>query len=465
MIVATQLNGIDAAFLSLESSAGHLQGVGVVRLVPGAPPLTLDELIALVDRRMARLDILRRQLVTVPAGLDNPYWIDVQPDLPEHIRAHRLPAGGDPEDFERFCSDLAATPINRSGPLWEFWLVDGLPSSGQALVIKLHHALTDGIGSLALIGQLFDTEPEPPDIGEDELSPVEAPPAAPWLIGRAVLHGLRRPFDLLSASVELVASAGRLGGTVRARAGIDLAAPLATPHLSYHGPITADRSVALRDLPLDRVKAIAHASGTHVNDVILAVLAGTLRRWLQLHDGLPDQPLVAAVPVSTRREEELFDPGNHVSALFVHLPTNLDDPRERLEVTAAVAAGGKAVHAAVGAATLARLTSLAYPLVLSAPAQLYHRASVADRHPAPVNLVVSNVPGPSFDLFIGGRPAEAFYALGPIFDGVGLNITAVSFRGVLGFGYVTCPSRLGDLTVLADGQLPALEELAAAYGV
>ena len=463
--VVTQLSGIDAAFLSLESSTGHLQGVGVVRLAAGAEPLGLDELISLVDGRMSRLDLLHRQLVTVPAGLDNPYWIDVEPDLSKHIRAHQLPEGGDPADFEQFCAGLAGTPIDRSAPMWEFWLVDGLAGGGQALVIKLHHSLCDGIGSLALIAQLFDTHPEPVAPEEDAPCPTEAPPSTPWLLGQGLLHGLRRPFDLLSAAVELVASAGRLRGTVASQAGVDLAAPLATPHLSYHGSVTGERSIVFRDLPLDRVKGIAHASGTRVNDVILTVLAGTLRRWLLLHDELPDQPLVAAVPVSTRGQDELFEPGNHVSACFVHLPTNLDDPRERLEVTAAVAAGGKAVHAAVGPATLARLTSLAYPLVLAAPTELYHRAGAAGAHPAPVNLVVSNVPGPSFDLFIAGRPAEAFYALGPIFDGVALNITAISFQGVLGFGYVTCPSRLGDLTTLADGQEEALEELAGAYGI
>ena len=291
----------------------------------------------------------------------------------------------------------------------------------------------------------------------------DASPALPWLLGRAALHALRWPFELVATSAELVVSMSRLGGRIGALGGAELAAPLATPHLSFHGPITADRSVAFRDLPLDRVKAIAHASGTHVNDVILAVLAGTLRTWLMARQELPEQPLVAAVPVSTRGPDELFEPGNYVSACFVHLPTNIADPRERLAVTAAVADSGKALHAAVGGATLERLTSLAYPLVLSVPAALYQRSGIAARHPAPVNLVVSNVAGPPFDLFLAGRQAEAFYALGPIFDGVSLNVTAISFRNVLGFGYLACPDLLADLTELADGQQQALEDLAAAY--
>jgi diacylglycerol O-acyltransferase len=464
--VVDQLGGTDAAFLALESPTGHLQGVGVVELAPGAPELTLDEVIALVARRLPRLALLHRKLVTVPGGIDRPYWIDAEPDLRKHIHAHRLP-DDEPAAFEQFCARVASSGLDRSRPLWQFWLVDGLASGGQALVIKMHHSLTDGIGSLALIAQLFDQEAEPP-VDRDDTSepwPEEAPPALPWMLGRAALHALQRPFELAATTAELVAAARRVRDTVVELAGAVLAAPLATPHLPFHGPITAERTVAFRDLPLDRVKAVAHASGTHVNDVLLAVLAGTLRSWLLAHDGLPDRPVVAAVPISTRGPEELFEPGNHVSACFVHLPTNVADPRERLTVTAAVAAGGKAVHSAVGSSTLERLTSLASPVLLSVPARIYRRSGVSARHPAPVNLVVSNVAGPPFELYLAGRPASAFYALGPIFDGVTLNITAISFRNVLGFGYIACPDLLADLTELADGQHQALTDLAEAYGV
>ena len=460
-----QLGGTDAAFLALESPTGHLQGVGVVELDPAAAPLTLDDVIALVARRLPRLGLLRRQLVTVPGGIDRPYWIDVEPDLPTHIHGYRL-VDGDPGGFERFCAGLASTQLDRSRPLWEFWLVSGLPSGGQALVIKMHHSLCDGIGSLALIAQLFDPEPDPPAAVDDPSapSPEEDPPALPWMLGRAALHALRRPFELVATTAELVTSAKRVRDTVEELAGAVLAAPLATPHLPFDGPITAERSVAFRDLPLDRVKAIAHASGTHVNDVLLAVLAATLRTWLLARDELPDQPVVAAVPISTRGPDDLFAPGNHVSACFVHLPTNIADARERLRVTAEVASGGKAVHAAVGGATLERVTSLASPLLLSVPAGLYRRSGASAHHPAPVNMVVSNVAGPPFELFLSGRPAAAFYALGPIFDGVALNITVISFRNVLGFGYLSCPDVLADVDVLADGHQQALAELAEAYG-
>lgn len=461
-----QLRGIDAAFLEIETRTAHSQGVGVVRLSPG-PRLELHELMALVRQRLPHLDVLHRRLVTVPGGLDRPYWVNTVPDLFAHIHAHHLPPPADPADFERFCAELASTKLDRSRPMWEFWLVDGLPDDRQALVIKIHHSLSDGVGSLALIAQLFDQDPTTPFDEEAVVEPGEdeRPPPAPWLLARAALHGLRRPIDAITTSAALVGSVRRLQQVIGESERADLAAPLVTPTLPFAGSITADRSVAFRDLPLDRVKEIAHASGAHVNDVVLAILAGTLRRWLVKHDELPDQPLVAAVPVSTRSLDQLFEPGNYVSACFVHLPIQIEDPRTRLEVAAAVADSGKAAHAAVGGDTLERLMSLFFPFVLTFPADLYQRSGAASAHPAPVNLVVSDVAGPPFELFLAGRPADRFYALGPILDGVALNVTAISYHGVLGIGYVTCPDRLPDLDELADGQDEAFEELAAAFGV
>ena len=464
-----QLRGLDAAFLALESPTGHLQAVGVATLDPDAPPITRDELMDLVDRRLHRLDLLRRRLVTVPGGIDRPYWIDVRPDLHRHVQVHSLPHDDPDGAFERFSAELAGRPLDRNAPMWEFWLVDGLPSGGQALVVKVHHSLCDGVGSLALVAQLFDEGPddhaaslhEPPTPVSEERPPSVAVAPRPG----GVQPGPAAVRRATTTVVEVAQSALRVRVTVDAFAGADLAAPLATPHLSFHGPISGQRSVALRELPLDRVKAVAHASGTRVNDVVLAVLAGTLRRWLEANGELPDRPLVAAVPVSTRTPEELLEPGNHVSACFVHLPTDRADPRERLAVTAAVATSGKAIHAAVGAATLEHLTSVTFPLVLSVPTNLYQRSGVAERHPAPVNLVVSNVAGPPADLYLAGRRATAFYALGPIFDGVSLNVTAISYGNVFGFGYIACPDLIDDIDVLADGQEAALEELAAAYGV
>jgi WS/DGAT/MGAT family acyltransferase len=463
-VVVAQLSALDAAFLELESDSGHLHGVGVIHLVPGAPRLTLEELTALVGGRLDRLDVFRRRLLTVPGGLDRPYWVDSTPELASHL--HEVDVSDRDGGFEGFCSELASSRLDRSRHLWELWLVHGSGPERQSLVVKIHHSLCDGIGSLALVAQLLDTDPDGIDdagstadgIAEGEL------PGPFGLLTRSAANVARRSVGIVGATADLATSVVRLVRVVTST-DEDVAAPLATPVLPYQGALSARRSTALRELPLDRVKAVAHAAGAHVNDVVLAVVTGTLRRWLIASDAVPDRAAVAAVPVSTRSPEQLFEPGNHVSAYFAHLPVHLERARDRLDLVVSSSNSGKAVHRAVGPATLEHLTGLLLPVLTVLPVAAYRRFRLADRHPAPVNLVVSDVPGPSIPLYLAGRQAEAFYALGPVFDGVGLNITAVSYNGVIGVGYVTCPDLLEDIGALADHQVAAFEELAEAYGV
>jgi WS/DGAT/MGAT family acyltransferase len=460
-----QLSGLDATFLEAETDTIHLHALGVVRLVPDAERMTPSDLRDLVAARLHRLRPLRQQLVTVPAGLDQPYWIEVVPDLDEHLHHAVLPHD-DPHAFEAFCSDLAEPHLDRTRPLWQFWLVDGLPHGGQALVLKVHHSVSDGIGGLAIVSELLDLDATPPR-SEAPTEPVasERRPGPVWLLGRAAGHVARWPGAAARTVVELGGSAVRLRGVVRREHTPDRAAPLIAPRLASSGRVTAGRGVAFRDLPLDRVKAVAHAADVRVNDVVLATLAGAVRRWLQDQDDLPDQPLVAAVPVSTRGPEDLQAPGNHVSACFIHLATHVADPRERLAATASSSVLAKEAHAAVGDQVLAHLTSLIMPITVVTSLRLYSGLGLPALHPPAVNLIVSNVPGPTFPLYLAGRQVDRMYALGPILDGAPLNVTAVSYHGTLGIGCVSCPERIPTLAALADGLAPAFEELAAAVGV
>jgi WS/DGAT/MGAT family acyltransferase len=402
--------------------------------------------------------------VTVPGGLDQPYWVEARPSLADHIDHVVLPGTG-PGEFESFCSSIAEVHLDRTRPLWHFWLVDGVPGGSQALVVKLHHSVSDGVGSLAIISELLDLSAHEPERPHPDDLPTESPPGPIWLLGRAATHVARWPLDAARAAVEVAGSLLRLGRVVRSSPSDDRAAPLATPRLASSGPISARRATALCDLPLDRVKAVAHAGGVRVNDVVLAILAGAMRRWLEAHDDLPDQPLVAAIPVSTRRPEELHDPGNHVSACFMHLATQVADPLERLQATAASSGDAKDAHAAVGSEVLAHFAALAMPITVVTSLRLYSGLGLPALHPPAVNLVVSNVPGPQFPLYLAGRRADRMYALGPIFDGAPLNVTAVSYDGTLSLGLIACPDRVDDLSDLADGLAPALEELATALGL
>jgi WS/DGAT/MGAT family acyltransferase len=471
--VTDQLSGLDATFLEAETETIHLHGVGIIRLAAGEEHLTLDALTRLVERRLDRLAPLRQRLVTVPAGLDRPYWVEADPVLSEHIDHVDLP-GDDPGEFEAFCASVAEDHLDRTRPLWHFWLVDGLPDNAQALVIKLHHSVSDGVGSLAIVATLLDIEPnpaEPPstssgkaDRASQAHDHTKHAPGPLWLLGRAVGHMVHWPIDAARATIEIGGSAVRLAHLVRSQPDPDRAAPLAAPRLASSGPVSASRSVAMREIPMDRVKAVARAADVRVNDVVLATLAGATRTWLDAHDDLPDQPLVAAIPVSTRSAEDLTRPGNHVSVCFVHLATHVADPVERLRVTASSSVQGKEAHAAVGSEVLAHFASLALPITVVTSLRLYSGLGLPSRHPPAVNLVVSNVPGPTFPLYLAGRRADRLYALGPILDGAPLNVTAVSFAGTMGIGLIACPERLPDLASLADALSTAFDDLATALG-
>jgi len=465
--VTDQLSGLDATFLEAESPTTHLPGVGIIRIAPGEDPISLEDLTALVEERLPRLLPLRQRLITVPAGLDRPYWVEVVPDLAEHLDHVELP-DRDAGEFEAFCAGVAEEHLDRTRPLWHLWVVSGLPDGAQALVVKLHHSVSDGVGSLAIVAELLDLERAPaaaaPGTGSDPEPARPAPMPGPlWLLGRAAGHLVRWPIDAARAVVEAGGSIARLASVLH-QPGDERAAPLATPRLASSGPVSAARTAAMRDLPMDRVRAVGRAADVRVNDVVLATLAGAVRSWLLAHDDLPDQPLVAAVPVSTRSPEDLGRAGNHVSACFVHLATQVEDPVERLRATAASAVQGKEAHAAVGSEALAHLTSLALPITVVTSLRLYSGLGLPSLHPPAVNLVVSNVPGPNFPLYFAGRRADRLYALGPIFDGAPLNVTAVSFDGTLGIGLIACPDRLPDLDALADALEVAFEELAVAVG-
>jgi WS/DGAT/MGAT family acyltransferase len=474
--VVDQLSGLDAAFLEAESDTVHLHALGIMRLAAGESPLTPDDLHRVVAGRLHRLPQLCHRLVTVPAGLDQPYWVEAVPDLADHLHHVVLPGDGSGE-FEALCAELAERHLDRTRPLWGFWLVDGLAHGGQAVVMKVHHSVSDGIGGLAIVGELLDLEPHPPEPpapagGEpiDGAGPGTAPtaterrPGPAWLLARAAGHVVRWPGRAVRAAVELGVAAGRLGGVVRRDPDPERATPLVAPKLASSGRISSARSIAFAELSLERVKAVGRAADARVNDVVLATLAGAVRHWLVGQGDLPDLPLVAAVPVSTRTAEDLAAPGNHVSACFVHLATHLADPQARLAATATSSVLAKEAHAAVGDQVLAHLTALVMPITVVTTLRLYSGLGLPALHPPAVNLVVSNVPGPTVPLYLAGRLVDRMSALGPIFDGSPLNVTAVSYRGVLTFACLACPERMPDLQGLADGLIPAFEELAGAYG-
>jgi WS/DGAT/MGAT family acyltransferase len=277
------------------------------------------------------------------------------------------------------------------------------------------------------------------------------------MIGASFVSFARQPARMARAVVHLGRSLVRLGTRLR-HENVHAGVPFTAPRLQWNVMITPHRKVAFASLPLDDVKKVKDAFGATINDVVLAVLSGALRRYFLERGELPDRPLVAVIPTSVRSQDEK-QLGNRVSAMFTQLATDRDDPIERLTEVRQTMTGAKQVHADIGGNTLEEWAELAAPAVLARGARLYGQLRLADRHPPIYNLVVSNVPGPQFPLYIGGARLVDMYPMGPVFDGAGLNVTGMSYRDQVDLGFMACRETVPELWRLAAEVPEALAEL------
>jgi diacylglycerol O-acyltransferase len=464
-----QLTGLDATFLYLETPSLHMHVSMAAMFDPSTVPggYSFESLRDLVSSRLELAPIFRRRLVEVPLRLGHPFWVeDPTFDIEHHIRRSALPAPGGIEELARFVGDVCSRQLDRTKPLWEMYIVEGLAGDRIAVVTKIHHCTIDGVSGAELLSQLFDLEPSPPPrpASEGPAPVAERLPSDLYLLAKSLGTRVTRPLGL-------TALAWRTGRAVidvrrvRARASERAALPLTTPRTSLNAAITPHRRVAFSSVALEDAKRIRRTCETTLNDVVLAVCAGALRRYLLDGDELPDDPLVATVPVSTAPTSANRRGANKVSAMFVALPCNIADPIQRLHAIRESTKGAKEEHNALGADVLLNWAEHATPNVFSAAARAYTRLKLADRHRPIHSLVISNVPGPDFPLYLAGAEMVAGFPLGPVMDGAGLNITVMSYRGVLNWGLMACAETVPRVAELA-GYIPdALEELSAAAGL
>jgi WS/DGAT/MGAT family acyltransferase len=473
-----QLSGLDAEFLAMESSSvfGHVGSLIVVDPSTADGPFDLDRLTDLVAERVHLVPVLRRRLVEVPFGVDHPYWADDPAfSLEYHVRELALPAPGDDGQLTRQLARLHARPLDRSRPLWELYLVTGLSGGRAAVYSKIHHAAADGVGGDALLLAVLDPTPR--------ARPV--PPAPRWdpdplpgglsLLARSAAALGRRPARAARLGASLLRHAPGIAAAAVQR--LPLPQPLRgprdgvvrpglrAPQTPFNAPITPHRRVAFADLPFDDVVEIRRRAGGTVNDVVMAICAGALRRWLVDHDALPDAPLVVAVPVSLRDDVDVVPDGhghgNQVSAMLAALPTHLDDPRERLAAAAAAMDAAKHDHGAIPPTLLADASELTPPLIAALGWRLAARTQLASRL-TPWNLFVSNVPGPTTPLYYAGARILAYFPLSAISHGQGLNVTVVSYAGRLCFGLLADRTLVPDVDRLAAHLRAELDTLLAA---
>jgi diacylglycerol O-acyltransferase / wax synthase len=445
-----RLSGLDASFLYLETPAQLMHVCGVIVLDPGTIPdgYSFDAFRDELERRVRDVPAFTRKLRTVPMGLDHPIWVhDQHFDVDRHVHRLALPSPGGYRELVELTGHLAGLPLDRSRPLWEMWVIEGYDGGlGQESVVvfsKMHHATVDGVSGANLISHLCSLAPGADPMAVDEPGPAGHEPGDAELLGRGLLGLVTRP---LSAVRLLTPSAQLLTRTVgRARAGTAMAAPFSAPRTSFNGTITGHRAIGLADLDLEDVRRVKNATGTTVNDVLLAVAGGALRSYLDDRGELPSSSLLATVPVSVREQSRRTGGANKVSALFARLGTDTDDPLERLRDLAERNRNAKEHHAAISADSLQDWAEFAAPRTFGLAVRAYAGLRLADRHPVVHNLVFSNVPGPPVPLYFMGARIEALHPLGPVFHGAGLNITVMSNNGRVHVGIIACRESMPDV--------------------
>jgi diacylglycerol O-acyltransferase / wax synthase len=465
MSTRVSLSGLDVAFLCLETPTTPMNVVAtfVLEASDASGAGSYGEILRLMEERLPRLAPFRCRLAAVPFGLDHPLWID---DSSLHVGSHVYrvvaPAPGSERALAELVARIAARPLDRTRPLWELWVVEGLAEGRFALVFKLHHAVADGVSATQLLLQLFDRSAKDVTAGESR-EPAEPDPAPTR--GALLAHVLARLPQRSTRFARLVRDTARTmvrmaGTSLRAATvGPRLPVPFRAPRTPWNGATSAERTVAYGSARLTDVKRICSVFGTTVNHVVLAACTQTLRSYLEAHGGSPDGPLVAAIPISLRSPGEPETYGNRISAFLVRLPVQLADPVEQLLAVRDDAESARQLHAEGGLSALEEWAEFTPTRLLVGAARFYSDHKLASRHRPLVNLVISNVRGPETPLYAAGARLVAAYPLGPLIEGAAMNITVVSYAGSIDFGVIACARTVPHVADIALGFSAAVADL------
>ena len=487
-----QLTGLDAQFLAMENGRIHAH-VGTIAIVdPATAKGGVFDAQTVKDMLRERIHLLppfRWRLVRVPFDLDHPYWIeDPDFDLDYHVRDAALPPPGDREALGAMAAREAARPLDRSRPLWEIQVVHGLPDGKVAVLSKVHHAAVDGMSGAEIMSVLLDLDPagrqiDPPGERRPEGVPNELGLVARSLV-RMPLHPLRglrslpavlpgldavppaRNLPLVTRASRLYTRLARLPGQVLGNddGGLLEMPEVRAPRTPYNGEIHAARRFAFGSLSLDTVKEVKRFHGVTVNDVVMSLCAGALRAQLIERGALPTDPLVAMVPLSVRQPEQVGTFGNRISMMIVPIPTDVADPVERLAVTHATMTVAKTRHQALPATLLSDATQFIPPALFARAVRSLFKVAASGALAPSLNLVISNVPGSPFPLYMGGARLETVYPVSVLFEGVGLNITVMSYLDHLDFGLIADRELEPEVWTLLEHLHRELAALAATVG-
>ncbi len=484
-----QLTGVDLSFLLMETpnSYGHVNGLSIYqRPSPDFEPFTAVR--ERLNIMVGHLEPLRRKVVEVPLELDRPYWIeDDDFDLDFHVRHIGLAPPGAADQLAEQVARIVGRKMDRSRPLWEAYVIEGLADGRWALLQKTHHATIDGASGVIMLRMFTDLTPDAEYGYKAQEWSGEQPPSQAEMLQRATKNLLLNPVKGARLGLNIVRSAADAAGVTsvsdlagRARDGVaalarggkpnsdgrpSVSLPVSpAPPTPWNKAISPNRRFAMRSASLDNLKQLKNATGGTLNDVVMAICTGAIRQYLIEHDALPSGPLRAMVPVSIRTGEEADPWTNRVSAIVAELPTNCDDPVERVALCRDAMNVGKQQFDLMPAEALAEATDYTSPVVAASAIRLVSRLKVADRINSPINVVISNVPGPRDELYFAGAKLDAYIPVSTISDGVGLNITVHSYKDRLDFGLISDRDLVPDLWHLVDLHIDEIARLFEATG-
>jgi diacylglycerol O-acyltransferase / wax synthase len=459
-----QLRGIDATFLYAETARAHMHTLKLLVLdVDGMPrSYRFDRLVSALASAVSRLPNWRSQIVFTPLDLDHPRWVpDPSFDINDHVTRVTLDSRSTIEGpgattaLNRLVSEILSTPLPRDRPLWHVTVAEGLEGGRVALIMKVHHCLADGVAFARVLrsmtsplreqllppAPLVRSEDRPPALARRAwrgpfLAFIRRMARMPWLIIRTLVGDIRRAW-------------------LRRRTGESAAFLFRGPSTPLDRPLTPRRRFASASVSLSEASFVKNTYGTTVNDVVLSIVADALRGWVRREGIDESRPLIAGVPISTdTAHDEDRRWGTNVSHVAISLETNIEDPVQRLLSVQRCALAAKAEVEVVGHDLLVRWSELANPPVMRVVWRI-----VPHLPRPPINMVVSNVPGPKETRYFAGAEVVELYSVGPLLEGIGLNITAWTYRDRITFGVLTSPEGLRDPSVIADGIAPALERL------
>ncbi len=505
-----KLSVLDSAFLFGETTECpmHVGSLTILKLPDGYAGDFYEDFKSMIARRLPRAESLRWKLAQTPFDIDRPSWIeDEQFDLGRHVLRGALPEPHDRETAQRLAGWLHAKPLNRARPLWELYVFDGMANNEAAIYSKMHHALIDGGAGAALTGILYEASPTPAPEPAPPERPAKAPETraqtvrdiatstfaayaelwrAPWqptalkdlalprsggtdwasVLTDAAIHGIEWPLQMAANASQIAAASWTaLTNAFRPEA-LKALELLSAPPTPLNAAISSERSFAAVTVPLARVKAVAAAAGGKVNDVVLALASGILRRYLLERGALPAKTLTAMVPVSAREQGDA-ELKNQVSAMICPLATDVADPKARLERIVADSATSKELSNPLRslAPHFAEIPTFGSPMLLQLLAVFYGRSRLADSLPPPVNLVVSNVFFSRKPFYVAGARIEHVYPMSIAVHGQALNVTVHGYVDGLDFGLIAGANVVPDLHAIADALPDELAALERAYGL